>query len=91
MGMEEKRVRDLMVAVDEYPTVRAEQTISEAREGRGATGGGYQLAGRSLSEVERDLIRENLELMDGNREKTARLLGIGERTLYRKIKEYGLS
>ncbi len=56
----------------------------------GAGGGGYQLEGRSLEEVERDLIAANLKLMDGNREKTARLLGIGERTLYRKIKEYGL-
>jgi DNA-binding NtrC family response regulator len=29
--------------------------------------------------------------MEGNREKTAKLLGMGERTLYRKIREYGLS
>jgi two-component system response regulator HydG len=29
--------------------------------------------------------------MEGNRERTARVLGIGERTLYRKIKEYGLT
>ncbi|MFO1010328.1 MAG: sigma-54 dependent transcriptional regulator [Planctomycetota bacterium] len=54
-------------------------------------GGGYVLAGRSLEEVERDLIRESLALFEGNREKTARSLGIGERTLYRKIKEYGLT
>jgi DNA-binding NtrC family response regulator len=26
----------------------------------------------------------------GNREKSAKILGIGERTLYRKIKEYNL-
>ncbi len=51
---------------------------------------GFQLAGRSLEEVERELIRENLKLFAGNREKTAKVLGIGERTLYRKIKEYGL-
>ncbi len=56
----------------------------------GAGSGGYQLEGRSLEEVERDLIAANLKLMEGNREKTARLLGMGERTLYRKIKEYGL-
>jgi two-component system response regulator HydG len=54
----------------------------------GATG--YALAGRSLAEVERALIEENLALMEGNREKTARVLGMGERTLYRKLKEYGL-
>lgn len=64
--------------------------IAEAGGATRSAGGGYTLAGRSLSEVERDLIAENLSLCDGNREKTAKLLGIGERTLYRKIKEYGL-
>jgi two-component system, NtrC family, response regulator HydG len=54
-------------------------------------GGGYELAGRSLAEVERALVEANLELCEGNREKTAKILGIGERTLYRKLKEYGLS
>tara|TARA_R110002126_G_scaffold86474_5_gene208713 strand:- start:3888 stop:5279 length:1392 start_codon:yes stop_codon:yes gene_type:complete len=52
--------------------------------------GGMELAGRSLAEVERALIASNLELMEGNRQQTAQVLGMGERTLYRKIKEYGL-
>ncbi|MFT7669640.1 MAG: two-component system response regulator HydG [Planctomycetota bacterium] len=65
--------------------------IAEGAGARRAAGGGYRLAGRSLAEVERELISENLQLLDGNREKTAKLLGIGERTLYRKIKEYGLN
>jgi len=66
-------------------------SIAEALGSRQSSGGGsYQLAGRSLAEVERDLIAQNLELMKGNREKTAKVLGIGERTLYRKLKEYGL-
>ncbi|MFT6363999.1 MAG: DNA-binding NtrC family response regulator, partial [Planctomycetota bacterium] len=55
-----------------------------------AIAGGYELTGRSLAEVERDLIATNLELVSGNRQKAAKMLGIGERTLYRKIKEYGL-
>jgi ABC-type glutathione transport system ATPase component len=49
-----------------------------------------ELAGRSLVDMERELIRVNLELCGKNRERTAKILGIGERTLYRKIKEYGL-
>ena len=48
------------------------------------------LTGRSLEEVEKYYIAETLKLTGGNREETARMLGIGERTLYRKIKEYGL-
>ncbi len=64
--------------------------IAEAGGSARSGGGSYSLAGRSLVEVERDLIAQNLELMKGNREKTAKVLGIGERTLYRKIKEYGL-
>ena len=49
-----------------------------------------QMAGMKLADVERECIRQSLLLNNGNREKTARMLGIGERTLYRKIKEYGL-
>ena len=59
--------------------------------GPGHGQGHYELAGRSLADVERDLIGANLMLAAGNRQKAAKLIGIGERTLYRKIKEYGLS
>jgi len=53
-------------------------------------GAGGSLAGTSLEQIEKRAIRETLRLAGGNREQTARLLGIGERTLYRKLKEYGL-
>ncbi len=48
------------------------------------------LAGLSLEEAERILIRTTLEMTGGNREEAAKMLRIGERTLYRKIKEFGL-
>ncbi len=48
------------------------------------------LAGRTVQEVERNHIRVSLELSGGNRQKAARSMGLSERTLYRKIKEYGL-
>jgi DNA-binding NtrC family response regulator len=48
------------------------------------------LAGTSLEQIEKRAIRETLRLTGGNREHAAQLLGIGERTLYRKLKEYGL-
>ena len=44
----------------------------------------------SLDEVEKTMIRKALERHHGNRKKAAMDLKISERTLYRKIKEYGL-
>jgi len=48
------------------------------------------LVGKPLEEIERLFIAETLRVTGGNREQAARMLGIGERTLYRKIKEYQL-
>lgn len=48
------------------------------------------LVGRPLEEVERILIEKTLQATGGNREQAAKILNIGTRTLYRKIKEYGL-
>jgi DNA-binding NtrC family response regulator len=53
-------------------------------------GGPASLAGTTLEQIEKRAIRETLRLTAGNREHAAKLLGIGERTLYRKLKEYGL-
>ena len=44
----------------------------------------------NLVHLEIETIRDALEKVGGNRRKAAKLLGIGERTLYRKIKQYGL-
>jgi len=43
-----------------------------------------------LSEVEKELIQKILSQVGGNRRKAAEILGIGERTLYRKLHRYGL-
>jgi two-component system response regulator HydG len=48
------------------------------------------LAGVGLDKLEKEAIRQTLAMTSGNRELTAQMLGIGERTLYRKLKEYGL-
>lgn len=44
----------------------------------------------SLDEVEKEMIRKALEKHHGKRKAAAQDLNISERTLYRKIKEYGL-
>jgi len=46
--------------------------------------------GMSMADVERSTIAAVLEMQAGNRRRAAQILGIGERTLYRKLKEYDL-
>ncbi|NIA06806.1 MAG: response regulator [Actinobacteria bacterium] len=48
-------------------------------------------AGMSIAVAEKQLIRKTLDFTNGNREQAAKMLGIGARTLYRKLKEYDLS
>jgi DNA-binding NtrC family response regulator len=47
--------------------------------------------GMSMADVERAAIEAALAQTRGNRRKAAEMLGIGERTLYRKLKGYGAS
>jgi DNA-binding NtrC family response regulator len=44
--------------------------------------------GMKMSDIERQVIEAALKETRGNRRRAAEMLGIGERTLYRKIKEY---
>ncbi|HRJ77945.1 MAG: Transcriptional regulatory protein ZraR [Planctomycetes bacterium] len=55
-----------------------------------AQAGMSSLVGLTMEQIEREVIRLTLAHNEGNRERTAKMLAIGERTLYRKIKEYGL-
>jgi len=45
----------------------------------------------SIKDMERILIEKTLKETNNNRKATAKKLGIGERTLYRKLKEYNLN
>ncbi len=68
------------------------EDLQAASGGPGESGAGADnLVGKSLDEIEKHYLAETLKLTGGNREEAARMLGIGERTLYRKIKDYGLS
>jgi DNA-binding NtrC family response regulator len=44
----------------------------------------------NLDDNEKSLIAQTLKEAGGNRKRAAALLGIGERTLYRKLDKYGL-
>jgi DNA-binding NtrC family response regulator len=46
--------------------------------------------GMTMEDMEREAIRAALDSVAGNRRKAAELLGIGERTLYRKISRYDM-
>ena len=47
--------------------------------------------GRSLKEMEREMILRTLEEAGGNRTRSAEILGISRRTLQLKLKEYGIN
>jgi two-component system, NtrC family, response regulator HydG len=63
------------------------QQVASTGKGDGSSGVDT-LVGKSLEEIERHYILETLKQTGGNREEASRHLGIGERTLYRKLKEY---
>ena len=56
----------------------------------GETGSGTHLAGLTLAEIERRALIETLQMCRSNRAKTARQLGVSEKTIYNKIKEYNI-
>ena len=63
-----------------------------AEHGPSEEGGAYITIhpGMKMADIEREAIRVALEQVNGNRRKAAEQLGIGERTLYRKLREYAL-
>ncbi len=73
------------IRLEDLPAPFAEPAPPEAPDGVS------WLTGRPLSEIEREAIRATLRMVRGNRQQCAAILGLGERTLYRKLKEYGLS
>jgi two-component system response regulator HydG len=83
---------DEVLDVDDLPDELA-PPAGESAEASAAAGsdGIHELVGKSMADVEALFIGETLKATGGNREEAATMLGIGERTLYRKIKEYGLS
>ena len=83
---------DGVIDLDDLPTEIAELAGYVADdEGDSVLLGEDQLVGRTLNDVEGHYIAKALELTGGKREEAAKILGIGERTLYRKIKEFGLN
>lgn len=80
-----------MVVVCDGNRLEPRHLPTEMRPAASSSGSVSQIkAGTSLDQLEKQAIREALRIHAGNREAAAKMLGIGERTLYRKLKEYGL-
>lgn len=98
-----RRMDERPQPVDVYDIPQAEPAYAEVVEPPGAAAGspggdGHAMpesvilyrTGMRMAEVERAAIEAALKDTRGNRRKAAEMLGIGERTLYRKLKEYEL-
>jgi two-component system response regulator HydG len=86
-----KNVVEAMVLMGRDGVLAAETVPGYVKETKGPTDPLKSLSGIALDVVERALVVRTLADVDGNRERAARILGISTRTLYRKIKEYGLA
>jgi two-component system, NtrC family, response regulator HydG len=82
---------DETLDVDDLPVELEPVTTAGQAAAEGQPMGLASFVGKPLEEIERLFIGETLKLTGGNREQAAEMLGIGERTLYRKIKEFQLS
>jgi DNA-binding NtrC family response regulator len=81
------------IEIGAYPRedVEAEEAYAPASRGPEPREGAVVFEpGMTMEDMEREAIRASLAEVRGNRRKAADLLGIGERTLYRKIAKYGL-
>ncbi len=90
-----RNVVEAMVVVDADGVLDVDDLppeLSDVQEADGASidAGPSSLIGKPLDDIERWAIQETLKLTNGNREETARMLGIGARTLYRKLDKYQL-
>lgn len=90
-----KNVIENMVVMSQGPMLTASDLPIEIRPAAThnatlPTSNMESLTGLSLEQIEREAIRNALKTTQGNREQAAKMLGIGERTLYRKIKDYDL-
>jgi len=78
---------DTLTLADLPVELRSERPAPSAASG----GGAAEWVPRTMEEIEREAILRTLELTGGHRAKAANLLGIGLRTLQRKLKEYGIT
>jgi two-component system response regulator FlrC len=77
-----------VILAGDAPIEDAHLWIEEAPSGRTLPAPTGEASVRPLADLEREAILHALTVVDGNRRRAAELLGIGERTLYERIKKY---
>jgi two-component system response regulator HydG len=86
-----KSTIELMTVLSQGTMLSIDDIPADIRGGAsGESGSAKSLGGVPLDQIEKQAIKQTLDLCEGNREQAAKMLGMGERTLYRKLKEYGL-
>jgi len=85
-----RNVIENMVVMSESAVLEESDLPQQYREGKKRALPSDSFYGKTLQDIEKEAIRETLHEVQGHREKAAKILGIGERTLYRKIKDYDL-
>ena len=78
-------VSDLPPELGQPEDLTAPPAASSTAEVPTPSSGDSHLIGKTMAEIERWAIDQTLQLTGGNRKEAAKILGIGERTLYRKI------
>ena len=85
-----EHVIERAVALATHAILSADDLPSEVRQNDGSASNHRELFPGTLKALQREQVLKMLESTHGNKERTARLLGISRRTLYRLIDRYGL-
>ena len=73
-----ERVQELVIAPDQFDVPWSERPADSVR------------VGRSIREVERDLIQVTLDHCHGDKRAAAAMLGVSLKTLYNRLHEYAM-
>lgn len=78
------------ISIEDIPEEYRERKIKTKDEEKSLDETEFEETPTTLEEVEKRYIAKILKLTSGNRSKAAKILGLSRRSLYRKLKRYGM-